>query len=116
MREVLYEESAQPINFKMQKTLYVVYSVLMWICLFASIFLFMIELFIGFDLMLVFTVLTTVLFAFLRTRFYYCVDCIFVSGSTRIIKVVNYKRRKKLIIFKTSTSYFIYTFWNNNFC
>ena len=27
-------------------------------------------------------------------------DCIFVSGSTRIVKVVNYKRRKRMLVFE----------------
>ena len=100
MRDVLYEESAQPSNLKMQKILYTIYSVLMWISIVATFLVFFVEFFfVGFDLLIVFLILTWFIFAFIRTRFYYCVDCIFVSGSTRIIKVVNYKRRKKLIIF-----------------
>ena len=102
MREVLYEESAQPINFKSQKVLYIIYSVLMWISLIASILVFFIEFFLGFDLFMLFIALTTILFAYVRTRFYYCVDCIFVSGSTRIVKVINYKKRKKIIVFEAN--------------
>ena len=102
MREVLYEESAQPINFKSQKVLYIIYSVLMWISLIASILVFFIEFFLGFDLFMLFIALTTILFAYVRTRFYYCVDCIFVSGSTRLVKVINYKKRKKIIVFEAN--------------
>ena len=100
MREVLYEESANPDNLKLQKVIYAIYSVVFWFLVIASCFVFFIEAFItGFDLLLLFLVPPAVLFGFIRTKIYYCVDTIFVSGSTRVIKVVNYKRRKKVIIF-----------------
>ena len=101
MREVLYEESAQPSNLKMQRVLYVMYSIFLWISIVASIFLLMLFLWDwGILFFLVFTVGSSVLLAFLRKKIYYCVDLIFVSGSTRVVKVINYKKRKKIIIFE----------------
>ncbi|MBQ7374266.1 MAG: hypothetical protein IJW64_06900 [Clostridia bacterium] len=101
MREVLYEESANPNNLKLQKVIYVIYSVLFWALTIFSCFVFFTEFFItDFDFLLVFLVPTAFLFWFIRSKIYYCVDTIFVSGSTRIVKVINYKRRKKIIIFE----------------
>lgn len=101
MNEVLYEESAQPKNLKTQKTIYVVYTVFMWIAIAFAIVLaimggFMI---VSLLILMIMSIASAVLFAFVRTKTYYCVDCIFVSGSTRIIKVINFKRRKKILIF-----------------
>lgn len=102
MNEILYEECAEPKNYKTQKTFYIIYTVLMWVMIAFSVLL----LCIGFVNLLsmlpllIISVGSAVLFAFVRTKIYYCVDCIFVSGSTRIIKVVNYKRRKKVIIYE----------------
>ena len=39
MNEVLYEESAQPKNLKTQKTIYVVYTIFMWISIVFAVFL-----------------------------------------------------------------------------
>ena len=50
-------------------------------------------------ILMIMCTLSAVLFGFMRTKTYYCIDCIFVSGSTRIIKVINYKRRKKILVF-----------------
>ncbi|MBR1868120.1 MAG: hypothetical protein IJ800_06060 [Clostridia bacterium] len=47
-----------------------------------------------------FFAVTSFIFWFLRSRIFYCVDCIFVSGSTRLIKVVNYKRRRKILLYE----------------
>ena len=99
MKEVYYEESANPQNLKAQKAIYIAYSVLMWISIIVTSFFVFLWLFFGFDLILVFSLVSAVLFGFFRTKIYYCVDCIFVTGQTRIIKVINYKRRKKIIIF-----------------
>ena len=103
MREVLYEESANPSNLKAQKAMYLIYSVFMWLSIFiGAIFFYLALFFNGFLILLALTVLSAVLFGVFRTKFFYCVDCIFVSGQTRIIKVVNYKKRKKIIIFDAS--------------
>lgn len=102
MREVLYEESANPSNLKSQKTVYVIYSALMWTMIVASIFTFILWFFFGVWFPLIFTVLSAVLLGFVKSRIYYCVDCIFVSGSTRIVKVVNFKKRKKILIFEAN--------------
>ena len=102
MREVLYEESANPSNFKMQKAIYVLYSVLFWSLLVFTCFVFFVEAFIsGFDFLLLFLIPPTFLFWFVRSKIYYCVDLIFVNGSTRVVKVINFKRRKKVIIFES---------------
>ena len=93
MNEVLYEESAEPKNLKTQKAFYVVYSVLGWLTAIAAVF-FLIFSFTNF------LAISSFLFFFFRTKIYYCVDCIFVSGSTRIVKVVNYKRRKRMLVFE----------------
>lgn len=102
MREVLYEESANPSNLKMQKTLYMIYSVIMWISIALSVLVLMVELFVGFDLMILLTLTSAITFGIVRTKFYYCVDCTFISGTTRIVKVINYKRRKKMIFFEAN--------------
>ncbi len=102
MREVLYEESANPSNLKMQKAFYTVYSAIMWVSIVLSSLIILIELFVGFDLMPVLTLTFAITFGIVRTKFYYCVDCTFISGTTRIVKVVNYKKRKKMIFFDSS--------------
>ena len=101
MNEVLYEECAQPKNLKTQKTIYVVYTVFMWAAIAFAILLACIGGFIYSPLLILMlmSVASAVLFWFIRTKTYYCVDCIFVSGSTRIIKVINFKRRKKILIY-----------------
>ena len=100
MREVLYEESANPSNLKTQKIIYIVYSIFLWALIISSLFVFFVEFFItGFDFLLLFLVPPAILFWFIRSKIYYCVDLIFVSGSTRVVKVVNYKKRKKVIVF-----------------
>lgn len=100
MREVYYEESANPSNLKLQKILFIIYTILMWVSIGASIFIVYVMLFVGFDLTIILSVGSAILFGIIKTKFYYCVDLIYVSGSTRIIKVQNYKKRKKLIIFE----------------
>ncbi|MBR2337691.1 MAG: hypothetical protein IKA61_07100 [Clostridia bacterium] len=102
MREVLYEESANPDNLKAQKIAYFIYTAFMWIMIILAVISFMIFFFTNIFGPLVFTVLSAILFAFIKSKIYYCVDCIFVSGSTRIVKVVNFKKRKKIIIFEAN--------------
>lgn len=104
MREVLYEECAEPRNMKFQKTIYIIYSVLFWLMIVVGAFFALTIIFLVFDIgILVFMVLSFIsafLFWFFRNKIYYCVDYIFVTGSTRIVKVINYKRRKKMLIFE----------------
>ena len=103
MNEILYEECAEPKKIKTQKAFYVIYTVLMWTMIVFSILLIC---FLGYSNflsslpLLIVSIGSALLFALARTKIYYCVDCIFVSGSTRIIKVVNYKKRKKEIIYE----------------
>ena len=102
MNEVLYEESAQPKNLKTQKTIYVVYTIFMWISIVFAVFLACIGglFYVPLLILIIMSIASAVLFWFIRSKTYYCVDCIFVSGSTRIIKVINFKRRKKILIFE----------------
>ena len=102
MREVLYEESAVPSNEKTQKVVYTIYTVLMWVMLIATVFTFTLWFMFAFWFPFIFTLTSTIAFAIVKSKIYYCVDCIFVSGSTRIVKVINYKRRKKIIVFDSS--------------
>ena len=104
MREVLYEESANPVNLKTQKFFYSMYTTLMWVSIIVSFFFFILFTMIPalFWFLLAMSVISSILFGFFRTKIYYCVDCIFVSGSTRIVKVVNYKKRRKVIVFDAS--------------
>ncbi|MBO6263334.1 MAG: hypothetical protein J6N93_03540 [Clostridia bacterium] len=102
MREVLYEESANPTNLKLQKFIYIVYTIIMIFNIVLSVVFFLFGLYVDISMLILcaLSIGGAVLFAFLRTKIYYCVDCIFVSGSTRIVKVINYKRRKKIIVFE----------------
>lgn len=101
-REVRYEESINPDNLNFQKVLYYIYQGIFVV----NMAVFVISLILGLTLYLPFLIvaiffgLTSFLLWYLKTKIYYCVDCIFVSGSTRLVKVVNYKRRKKIIIFE----------------
>ena len=104
MREVLYEESAIPSNLKLQKTIYVIYTVFIWLTGIAAglFFLFAFYLDISFLFMTACFVLSDLLFVFLRRKIYYCVDVIFVSGSTRIVRVIHYRKRKKIVSFEAN--------------
>lgn len=99
MKDVLYEESFNPTNFKFHKTIYVIYSVLFWVFMVAAFIVFALLFFIPAWFLFAFLVLSAVAFWYLRTKVYYCIDLVFVSGHTRIVKVVNYKYRKKMLLF-----------------
>lgn len=97
MKEVLYEESANPVNLKFQKVIFVIYTVLIWIF---GILDFVVIFFFTADwLSIIFLTLSLVAFWILRRKIYYCVDLVFITGQTRIIKVVNYKFRRKMMVF-----------------
>ena len=104
MREVLYEESANPYNLKTQKTLYAIYTVFIVLTAVISVLFFLLGFYVhvSFLIFMAFAILSDVLFIFLRRKIYYCVDLTFVSGSTRIVKVINYRRRKKIIAFEAN--------------
>ena len=98
MRDVLYEESILPENLKFKKTLYVIYQILFVINIALAILFSLFGLYDwGILIVGVSFFGVAALLAFLRNKIYYCVDCIFVSGSTRLIRVVNFKKRKKII-------------------
>ena len=102
MREVLYEESIEPENLNFKKTIFWVLKIVKIIDIVISV------IFLYFALMTadLFSLILGLLFiasafgfGYLQRRVYYCVDCILVSGSTRLIKVINYKIRKTILIF-----------------
>ena len=78
MKEVLYEESANPVNLKFQKVIFIIYTVLIWIF---GILDFIVILFFTPDwISIIFLTLSGVAFWFLRRKIYYCVDLVFVTG------------------------------------
>ena len=95
MKEVLYEESANPVNLKFQKVIFIIYTVLIWF--FGILDFIVILYFTSAWLSIIFLTLSGV--GFLRRKIYYCVDLVFVTGQTRIIKVIHYKFRKKMMVF-----------------
>lgn len=97
MKEVLYEESANPVNLKFQKVIFVIYTVLIWI--FGILDFIVIFFFTADWVNIIFLTLSLVAFWILRRKIYYCVDLVFITGQTRIIKVVNYKFRRKMMVF-----------------
>lgn len=108
MNEVYYEETAFPYDYKKQKPLYVVcrvFLVLFWIVaiFFALATINCIPMGLeGFLFPLIVTVwsgLAVAFMYFIKARLYNCYDYIFVTGDVRIIKVVNTKKRKKILIF-----------------
>ena len=102
MREVLYEESIEPENLNFKKTISLVFKIVKIIDVVVSV-IFLYFALITTDLFCLILGLIFIAsafgFGYLQRRIYYCVDCIFVSGSTRLIKVINYKIRKPILIF-----------------
>jgi hypothetical protein len=108
MNEVYYEETAFPYDYKKQKALLVICRVFITIFMITGIFFALMTInFIplgieGFLFPLIVTiwcVLTLVLMYYVKAKLYNCYDYIFVTGDVRIIKVVNTKKRKKLVVF-----------------
>ncbi len=102
MKEILYEESANPVNVKFQKVIYIIYTVLVWIFgIFdvLTLLFYPTEYWLGMIISLVFCTGSAVGFWFLRRKIYYCVDLVFVTGQTRIIKVLHYKVRRKVLVY-----------------
>ncbi len=102
MKEVLYEESANPVNLKFQKVIYIIYTVLIWmfgVFDVLTLFFYPTQYWVGMIFSLVFCTGSGVIFWFLRRKIYYCVDLVFVTGQTRIIKVIHYKFRRKMMVF-----------------
>ncbi len=120
MREDLYEESAEIVNKKSEKTKYVIMEVLSYFfwCVFAFIGFFLIN-FFNFGvfyqgnalyiiqyllenlLPLIVSLISAILFSKLKFRFYVEYDYIFVSGNIRISKVINSKKRLFLMSFES---------------
>ena len=102
MKEILYEESANPVNVKFQKVIYIIYTVLIWVFGVFDVLTFLFystDYWMGMIFSLVFCTSSAVGFWFLRRKIYYCVDLVFVTGQTRIIKVIHYKFRRKMMVF-----------------
>lgn len=107
MNDILYEETATPYDYSRQKIFYVACKVAMILMLVTAAFFILITLLSSsedgqyvFPLILAaWFVLLAVLAWIIRSRLYNCFDFIFVSGEVRIIKVVNTKKRKKMLVF-----------------
>ncbi len=102
MKEVLYEESATPKNLKFQKIIFIVYTVLIWIFGIIDVLTLLFypaAYWVGMIVTLVFFTGSGGGVWFFRKQIYYCVDLVFVTGQTRIIKVVHFKFRRKILVF-----------------
>lgn len=108
MNEVLYEETAFPVGYAKQKIYLIICKVVTWLFfLTAAFFVFLAIYFTPVTdgmiivplIFAVWFVLAGVLFIWLRKKFYNCYDFIFISGEVRIIKVINTKKRKRILIF-----------------
>lgn len=110
MNEVCYEETAFPYDYKKQKVFYIICKVLIGISIAIAIFFGILFLFTPLDdgswifpvSIVVWSILSIVLLMFIKSKLYCCYDYIFVTGDIRIIKVVNTKKRKKLVIMDSS--------------
>ncbi len=98
-----YEFNIQPKNEKAEFITYKIFSIIKTIFFALSIFLFIIALFTNFAwVLLLFSLIIALVSLFFQKRFYNFHDIIFVDGYLSIVKVVNNKRRKKLIRFAVS--------------
>lgn len=114
MNEVYYEETAFPYDYSKQKVYYIVCRVLNALSIICAIvfgFMALIVLPFGdgswvFPLIIaVWFLLMVIFFMFVKSKFYNCYDFIFVTGDIRIIKVVNTRRRKKVLLFDSKNVY-----------
>ena len=114
MKEILYEETAFPYDYKRQKVFYIIDKVLMvlsFIVFGIGVFMFTITPMKGdfwwlFPTMIMVSFfLSGLFFFFIKKKFYNCYDYIFVTGDVRIIQVINTKKRKKMIIFDCKDVY-----------
>ena len=96
-----YEYSVGPKKYKSQKAFFVTFSVLKWIFIVISVLFAYCGLFLdnGFWILTAFSVASAVLFFFAQRAFYNYYDYIFIEDEVRIIKVLNNKRRKKVLAF-----------------
>ncbi|MBQ7164207.1 MAG: hypothetical protein IJR61_02615 [Clostridia bacterium] len=106
MNEVRYEETAFPYDYSKQKIYYIILRVILGVViagtvLFAFLSFLAVPLneWLGPLIFIVWWVGFIVLLEFFKTKLYNCYDFIFISGDVRIIKVVNTRKRKKMIIF-----------------
>ena len=124
MKEILYEETAFPYDYKRQKVFYIIDKVLIGIAIafcFLWVFLFLFSdptleywwVFPVFNFAL--SVISAVFFFLIKKKFYNCYDYIFVTGDVRIVKVVNTKKRKKVLLFDSKDVYGIGRFESETF-
>ncbi len=106
MNEIGYEETAFPYDYSRQKVLYIICRVLIGIfitatVLFAIFFVWFVDLsaWLGALIIAVWLAGNITFFELVKARLYCCYDFIFITGDVRIIKVVNTKKRKKLVSF-----------------
>ena len=102
MREVLYEESINPSNYNARKIASGVFGALKIVnALIAIVYLFLSIFYLDSSIFkMLFFVAFAVVFFLLERGVFYCVDCAFISGSTRLVKVIGYKKRKMIISFE----------------
>lgn len=106
MNEVRYEETAFPYDYQKQKIYYIILRIIIGIMITGTvIFAFLSFYVVPFDqwlgplFLIVWWVIFIVLLELFKFRLYNCYDFIFVSGDVRIVKVVNTRKRKKMIVF-----------------
>ena len=112
MNEVGYEETAFPYDYNRQKVLYVICRAVIGIFVFLTVvfiwfFLTFVDVNAWLSAIFIFAwlVLSIVFLEFVKLKLYNCYDYIFVTGELRIIKVVNTRKRKKLIAFDSKSVY-----------
>ncbi len=106
MNEVYYEETAFPYNYSRQRVYYILCNVMAVLFALTALFFVFILLLSPVDgyawvlplIFIVWNILMIVLVLYIRSKQYNCFDYIFVTGDIRIIKVINTKKRRKMII------------------
>lgn len=114
MNEIGYEETAFPYDYSRQKIYYIICRVITWLFVLTAVFFGFLTIFSPIEnnawlfplFFMVWSILMAVLITVLvKPRLYNCYDYIFVSGDVRVIKVVNTKKRKKVISFDSKDVY-----------
>ena len=114
MNEVYYEETAFPFDYSKQKIFYIICKVLIVLSVLGALFFGFMAFMVSpmgeggwiFPLIvMVWFLLMVAFFVFIKSKFYNCYDYIFVTGDIRIIKVVNTKKRKRVLLFDSKSVY-----------
>jgi len=110
MNEVYYEETSFPYDYDKQKILLIVCKVAIGFTILMGMFFTLVLLlspienggWIAPALSVGMSILLIVGLCLVKSRLYSCYDFIFVTGDIRIVKVVNTKKRKRIIVFDSS--------------